>query len=268
MTRSLHYGFVVFVVLVGGACTSNAQGRDATAGSRIFSTNCAGCHGSDGRGGERAPNIATARNVAALGDGELVNFVGNGIPGAGMPAFSFLGDRGISDVIAYLRVLQGKTDAVKVTGDAMAGRTLFFGKAECSRCHMMDGEGGFIASDLSDYGSGTALEHIWSAIVEPEKVVSPKSEVVGVRTVEGESVRGVLRAEDNFTLVIQLENGRYRRFKKDRLTNVHHTGQSLMPTDYKSRLSPKELDDLVSYLVRSAISMAPDAARKKTKESQ
>ena len=180
----------------------------------------------------------------------------------------FLGDRGISDVIAYLRVLQGKTDAVKVTGDAMAGRTLFFGKAECSRCHMMDGEGGFIASDLSNYGSGTAPEHIWSAIVEPEKVVSPKSEVGGVRTVEGENVRGVLRAEDNFTLVIQLENGRYRRFEKDRLTDVHHTGKSLMPTDYKSRLSPKELDDLVSYLVRSAISMAPDAARKKTKESQ
>ena len=133
---------------------------------------------------------------------------------------------------------------------------------------MMHGEGGFIASDLSDYGSGVAPERIRSAIVEPEKVVSPRSEVVEVRTAEGERVRGVLRAEDNFTFVIQLENGRYRRFKKNSLADVHHTGQSLMPRDYKSRLSPKELDDLVSYLVRSATPMEPDARQKKTGDNQ
>ena len=268
MRRSLYYDFVVLALLAGGAYGSYAQGGDAAAGSRIFSSNCAGCHGSDGRGGERAPNIATARNVASLKDTELSNFVRNGIPGAGMPAFSFLGERGVLDVIAYLRVLQGKTDAVEVTGDTTAGRALFFGSAECSRCHMMHGEGGFIASDLSDYGSGVAPERIRSAIVEPEKVVSPKSEVVEVRTAAGESLRGVLRAEDNFILVIQLENGRYRRFKKDSLADVHHTGQSLMPRDYKSRLSPKELDDLVSYLVRSAAPMEPSAPREKTGDSQ
>jgi putative heme-binding domain-containing protein len=257
MRRSLHYRCVVLALLAAGAVGSYAQSGNAAAGSRIFSTNCAGCHGSDGRGGERGPNIATARNIAALGDTELMNFVRNGVSGAGMPAFSFLGERGVSDVVAYLRILQGKTDAVKVTGDAAAGRTLFFGSAECSKCHMMHGEGGFIASDLSEYGRSIAPERIRSAIVEPEKVVSPASEVVEVHTAKGESIQGVLRAEDNFTLVIQLQDGRYRRFEKDRLTNVRRTGQSLMPRDYRSRLSARELDDLVSYLVRSAAAMAP-----------
>jgi putative heme-binding domain-containing protein len=257
MRRSHHYRSVVLALLIAGAIGSYAQSGDAAAGSRIFSTNCAGCHGSDGRGGERGPNIATARNIAALGDIELANFVRNGVSGAGMPAFSFLGEQGVADVVAYLRILQGKTGAAKVTGDAAAGRALFFGSAECSKCHMMHGEGGFIASDLSDYGRSIAPERIRSAIVEPEKVVSPASEVIEVRTAKGESLHGVLRTEDNFTLVIQLQNGRYRRFEKEGLANVRRTGRSLMPRDYRSRLSATELDDLVSYLVRSAATMEP-----------
>src|SRR4051794_34404137 len=52
---------------------------DASAGSRTFSSNCAGCHGSDGRGGERGHNIATARQVMALSDSDLVSILRNGI---------------------------------------------------------------------------------------------------------------------------------------------------------------------------------------------
>ncbi|MEG9437574.1 c-type cytochrome [Edaphobacter sp. HDX4] len=263
MRWSLQNGTVFLALLVGVSYHSPAQSPDAQAGSRIFSTNCAGCHGSDGRGGERAPNIATARNVSGLKDADLVNFVHNGIPGAGMPSFSFLGDRGISDVVAYLRVLQGKTENVEVTGDAEAGHALFFGSAGCSKCHMVHGEGGFIASDLTDYGNGTPPDQIRTAIVEPEKVVGRRSEVVEVRSSGGDSVRGVVRAEDNFTLVLQTEDGQYRRFKKDRLAEVHRTGQSLMPRDYKDRLSPKELDDLVGYLIRAATSIEPKPARKR-----
>jgi len=32
-------------------------------GAAIFASNCATCHGADGRGGEHAPNIATAPEV-------------------------------------------------------------------------------------------------------------------------------------------------------------------------------------------------------------
>jgi putative heme-binding domain-containing protein len=197
----------------------------------------------------------------SLSDMDVSNFVRNGVTGAGMPAFSFLGDRGILDVVAYLRILQGKTADVKIPGDAVAGRSLFFGSGQCSQCHMMHGEGGFIASDLSDYGSGIALERIRSAILEPDKAIRPTSEIVEVRT-GSERVRGVLRSEDNFAIILQLEDGRYRRFAKNIPTEIHHTGHSLMPSNYKERLSTKDLDDLVSYLVRSASPIDPGAAKK------
>jgi putative heme-binding domain-containing protein len=238
-----------------------AQG-DAAKGSKTFATNCAGCHGSDGRGGERAPNIATSRNVTSLTESELSNFVRNGVPGSGMPAFGFLGDSGIRDVVAFLRQLQGKTTEVKVTGDDAAGRTLFFGSAECSKCHMMHGEGGFIASDLSDYGSGIASERIRTAIVGPETFVAPGSEMVEVVT-SRESFRGVLRMEDNFTIVVQTEDGRYRNLAKASLKKLTHTGHSLMPADYGTRLSPREIDDIVSYLIRSANPVDPSSQRRR-----
>lgn len=257
----------LFILLaLASAYKLHAQ-ADTIAGGKTFAANCAGCHGSDGRGGERAPNIATARNVMSLTDAELSAFIRNGVTGAGMPSFSFLGDRGITDVVAYLRVLQGKTSEIKVTGDDHAGRALFFGSAGCSRCHMMHGEGGFIASDLSDYGSGIALERIRGAIIGPESTAPTGSEVVEVITVRGEQLRGVLRSEDNFIAVIQAEDGSYRRLAKAALKKFNRTGHSLMPA-YKDTLSAKQLDDVIAYLVRSADPIDPATRRLRTGAAQ
>jgi putative heme-binding domain-containing protein len=249
------------------AYTAHAQNSgNATAGGRTFSANCAACHGGDGRGGERAPNIVTARDVVSLSDADLSRMVRNGVTGAGMPPFAYLGDSGIADVVAYLRTLQGKTGEVKVNGDSEAGRALFFGKAECSKCHMMQGEGGFIAPDLSSYGSARNPDRIRAAIVDPDTALGVTAEVIEVRTAGGANVRGVVRAEDNFTLVIQQEDGRFRRFAKSEAKDIHRTGHSLMPRDYRERLSAKELDDMVSYLVRSASPMEPGSTKRNAKQ--
>ena len=222
---------------------------DATAGSRTFSTNCSGCHGSDGRGGERAHNIATAREVMALSDNDLVSILHNGITGSGMPAFAYLGNKGIDDVVAYLRTLQGKVAVVKVNGDARAGRDLFYGKADCGRCHIVKGEGGFMAPDLTDFGAGMAAETIELAITKPDARLQPNQAVVSVLLIDGTTVQGTARSEDNFTITLQDQDGRFRTFNKQRVASIRHTGHSIMPKDYEMRLSRKELDDLVSYLV-------------------
>src|ERR1700728_1568715 len=125
-------------------------------GAQQFQANCAGCHGADGKGGDKGPSIATLPSVVALSEVELIKIVRDGTS-AGMPSFERLGDGQITAVVRYLRTLQGKT-AVSNTdellpGDAVAGRVLYFGKAQCSSCHMVNtgglGQGGFIASDLT-----------------------------------------------------------------------------------------------------------------------
>ncbi|HEY0162946.1 MAG TPA: c-type cytochrome [Edaphobacter sp.] len=233
------------------------------AGAKTFSTNCAGCHGADGRGGERAPNIATSRNIIALSDDDLEGIVKKGVPGTGMPSFSYLGDQPVKDVLAYLRRLQGKTSMVKVTGDASAGHDLFFGRAECSQCHMIKGEGGYIGSDLTDYAAGAAPDAVKLAITNPDDSLTPTSTVVELQLSNGEHISGMARAEDNFHITVQTKDGRWRTFDKSKLADLKHTGRSPHPRDYETKLSAKELDDLVSYLTVSAANAPAKGGRRR-----
>ena len=57
----------------------------------MFESVCATCHGLDGRGGERGPNVATRAEVQQLSDADTLRILQAGIPAAGMPAFSALG---------------------------------------------------------------------------------------------------------------------------------------------------------------------------------
>ena len=49
----------------------------------------------------------------------------------------------------------------------------------------------------------------------------------------------------------QTRDGSFHFFQKSNLRTVEHLERSLMPTDYGERLSPSELNDLVSYLMSS-----------------
>jgi cytochrome c oxidase cbb3-type subunit 3 len=230
------------------------QAGDSAAedGRKVFESVCATCHGLDGRGGERGPNIATRAAVQQLSDEETVQVLRSGIPAAGMPAFSALGVPKIKAVMAYLRVLQGGGKAASTPGDAQRGKLLFFGKAGCAKCHMINGSGGFIGADLSSYGSNGSVEEIRAAIMDPNKDLDPRERTVLVITREGRQFTGVARNEDNFSLQLQSLDGTFHLFSKEDLDRLEFLPKSLMPADYGSTLSSDEIDDLVSYLVRTA----------------
>src|ERR1700724_2074702 len=89
--------------LVCAICSSTIAAAQAPgdAGLQVFVGRCAGCHGSDGNGGELGPGIAV--RVPSRTDQELTTLLGQGLPAAGMPAFSSLGGTEIADLIGYLR---------------------------------------------------------------------------------------------------------------------------------------------------------------------
>src|SRR5277367_2191031 len=97
----------------------------ASAGPQTFASTCASCHGLDGRGGERAPNIATRPEIQHLTDAALTGIVQNGVPGAGMPAFHSLSTAEVKAVVGYLRTLQGAKQAVATVGNPVRGKELF-----------------------------------------------------------------------------------------------------------------------------------------------
>jgi len=227
-------------------------GRSSTEGTRIFARRCAGCHGLDGRGAERGPDIANRAEIQRLSDTALLRIVRDGVQGTGMPSFHSLGDIGIQAVVAHVRHLQGNDLAAKLPGNPEHGKHLFFGEASCSQCHMVHGEGGFLGADLSNYASTQSAVETRSAITDPNKNLALRNRTVVVTTADGKKQTGIARNEDNFTLQLQTPDGAFHFFNKLELHSVEYQSHSLMPADYGSKLSREDLDDLVSYLIRIA----------------
>ena len=167
-------------------------------GRQTFAASCAGCHGLDGRGGERAPDIAGKREVQKLSDAVLLRIIREGVPGTGMPAFRTLGNSRIQAVVRRVRNLQGQGTTTAVKGSPEAGKNLFFGKAACSDCHMVNGVGGYIASDLSNYGVKQSTQQIREALINPNWSLDERSKTVVATTVDGQVFTGIARNEDNF----------------------------------------------------------------------
>jgi cytochrome c oxidase cbb3-type subunit III len=218
-------------------------------GSMLFAANCGSCHGSDGRGGEHATDIATAPDVQRLADSDLIAIAKNGVPGAGMPAFGWLGQEKLTALVQYLRTLQGRQLDIKLPGNPKGGETLFFGRARCSECHMVNGRGGFIGSDLSLYGAAESAGQIRSVILDPERNLPSQKKATTVVTHTGQKFTGMLKVEDNFSISIQTMDGDFHFFQKSQLAHIDLGSQSLMPVNYVSLLNDEQINDLVSYLL-------------------
>jgi cytochrome c oxidase cbb3-type subunit III len=233
---------------------SSASSTNLIAGRRVFARECASCHGLDVRGGERAPNILERPEVLRMSDADIARVIREGTPSKKMPAFSSsLNAPAIRNAAAYLRsLLRGSVRSAHLPGDPASGKTLFFGKAGCVECHMVDGAGGFLGADLSAYASSHSVDEIRGAITNPNKNPDRRERTATVITRGGECFTGIARNEDNFSLQLETPDGAFHLLMKSDLEHIDYPQQSLMPADYRERLDAQELDDLISFLVRAA----------------
>jgi cytochrome c oxidase cbb3-type subunit III len=253
---------VSLMTVVSASAKSNAQQSTGPktsspgalqAGKRIWTTSCASCHGLDGRGGEHAPDIVTKPEALHLSNAEIFRIVRNGSPSMAMPSFgSSLDESKINAVVNYVRRLQGGQRYESLPGDAQAGESLFHGKAGCDACHMAGAAGGFMGNDLTEYARAHAIGEIRDAIVNPNKDLDPHNRGALVITRDGQEFMGIARNEDNFSLQLQTSDGKFHLFLKSNLQKFEYQAESLMPSDYGSRLSSAELNDVISFLMRTA----------------
>src|SRR5712672_1990469 len=200
--------------------------RSIADGRQVFESRCAGCHGMDGRGGERAPDIATSAKTQRRSDSALAVIINNGIPSAGMPAFSTLDASTSRALVKYLRFLQGRTGSAALPGNPQNGKAIFFGRARCSACHLAAGAGGFIASDLSSYGRSRPVEEIRGAIVKPGQLSNANRGTVTITTRSSQTLTGVLRNEDNFSLQLQSLDGAFHLLMKSDAASIKRGSSS------------------------------------------
>ena len=243
----------------------SADPKAAKAGEFEFRINCAFCHGLGGRGGGRGPDLTRAHKRHGDSDADLFQNISQGIPGTVMPANGTNGqgvgmtDDEIWQIITYLRSMQVNAPT-KPAGNSIHGKELFYGDANCSSCHMVEGKGGHLGPDLTATGTARTVEAIVESVRSPSrrlawgltestKELAQEYESVTVVTPDGREIKGVALNEDQFSLQMMDLSERIHLFEKDKLRSVQKSRQSLMPSYDPTILSDRDLDDIVAYLV-------------------
>ena len=122
-------------------------------GQRLFSQNCAQCHGSDARGGQGFPNLTDNDWLYGGSPDKIKETLLYGRVAAMPPWGDALGEQGIKEMTAHVLSLSGRTVNQK---DAEAGAAKF---AMCAACHGADGKGS-VAHNLP-FGAPNLTDNIW-----------------------------------------------------------------------------------------------------------
>src|SRR5437763_16915487 len=87
-----------------------------TEGQKLFTGQCAGCHGADAHGTDRGPGLVRNRRVRSRSMQQLRDFIRKGAPGSGMPAFDLPADQ-IDALATLLHSLNAPAAESIVLGD-------------------------------------------------------------------------------------------------------------------------------------------------------
>ena len=104
-----------------------------------------------------------------------------------------------------------------------------------------------MGSDLTEYARRHPISEIRDAITNPNKDLDLHQRAAVVIVRDGEKLTGIARNEDSFSLQLQTSDGTFHLFLKSDPQKFEYQPESLMPSDYGSRLSSAELNDLISF---------------------
>ena len=220
---------------------------DVQEGQRLFLANCAACHGPEG---DAVPGVDLGHGKfrRASSDADLIRIIQSGIEGTAMPPSTFTNYQA-GTIVAYLRDMAEPASRSELPpGDPAAGKVIFEGKGACLGCHRVKGNGSRLGPELTDIGELRRAIEIERSILDPDAEILPQYRSFRVVNQDGVTVTGRLLNQDTFSVQLFDDKERLLSFSKSNLKEYAFIDKSPMPS-YQGKLSPKELADLVSYLV-------------------
>jgi mono/diheme cytochrome c family protein len=244
----------------GPAAVVAGSGQDPAAverGAKLFTANCAGCHGATGRGGPGAPDLV--RSILVLDDEKgilIAPVIRNGRPDLGMPKSS-LADAQIADIVAWMHVQtwaagHRNTYAFQdvLTGDAKKGEA-YFNKA-CGSCHSATG-------DLKGVGNRYDPFSLQARWLQPRGgrgggrgSASPGRSTVSVTVTPqgGKPITGTLDRIDDFSVSLRDSAGDFHSFLREGDVPKVEVHDPLRPhTDLLRTYTDPDIHNVTAYLV-------------------
>ena len=252
-------GVLLLLSLVASTVQLEAQapdnpftGRvDTRMGQRQFESRCSTCHGLDATGNPEGggPDLTTGRFRTASSDQGLFRVIREGIRGTAMIGINpDASDQIVWQIVTYLNSRRPTSTVADLPGSPVSGQQLFGGKGDCTRCHMVNGEGGRLGPDLSLVAERRELSELRLDVTDPNAEVDPRWWTLVLTREDGSVIRGLRMHEDSFSLRLMDEDERLRSFSKSEIEAFERDKNSTMPDDARS-FTTQEQDDLVSYLL-------------------
>ena len=220
--------------------------QDIENGSRLYSGQCALCHGATGDT-VQGINLRRGQFRRPMSDEDLRRAIAIGVPGTGMPPFTFQPAE-LDGLVAFIRAgFDVGGMAVKV-GDAAKGQPLFEGKGTCTTCHRVNGKGPRVAPDLSEVGAVRSPAQLYRSVTAPASQMMPINRPVRIVMRDGRTIRGRRLNEDTYTVQLVDEQERLVSLDKADIKELEVSKTSPMPPAANT-LSSDELADVIAYLL-------------------
>jgi mono/diheme cytochrome c family protein len=219
---------------------------------------CESCHGGGGAGGDRAPALINNRSLRSRSEAQIQELIRSGTPG-GMPAFALL-DEQLRPLANWVRSLNVSALDMKPAGDSIAGKEFFFGRGQCSTCHMVHGSGKSNGPDLSDVGRKSTLRELEAVLDNPTSQIGIHTTptcpgwafcpdeswvVVNVHLRSGATIRGFARNQSNRDIQLQDFQGKMHFLTSAEYDQITRENTSYMPP---LKASAQERRDLIAFL--------------------
>lgn len=155
-----------------------------------------------------------------------------------MPRHAELAKAALNPMAAYRNAVAG--------GDAGRGEMLFAGAQQCISCHRVGQRGADVGPNLSDVGKRASSEELLRSLVDPSAKIAEGYQTEVVTTASGRIFVGVVKAEDEYEVVIA-DGSSLHRIDKSEIEERTSSDVSTMPA-LAGVLSVDDARDLVAYL--------------------
>ena len=133
-------------------------------------------------------------------------------------------------------------------GDVRRGRDIFTRHAgvQCARCHSLDSHEAKAGPSLA-FAGRQSRRHLLESILDPNKVIAAGYGQTILLLEDGTSASGIIESESDTSLRLRLLTGDHATYRIDQ---IEHRSllRSGMPTELASKLSKRELRDLIAFL--------------------